>query len=65
MSETTTGIFIGAILAAFAIAWGFWAFILAALFMAIGAILGRAATGKLDLRGVGEALIGKHTTTSD
>lgn len=44
---------------------GFFGFIVAILFMAIGAILGRAATGKLDLKGVGEALIGKHSTSSD
>ncbi|MDO4613166.1 MAG: DUF2273 domain-containing protein [Actinomycetaceae bacterium] len=62
---TTTGIAIGAFLAFMAVRFGFWAFIVAALFMAVGAVLGRAATGKLDLRGVGEALIGKSTTTSD
>lgn len=65
MSKTTIGMLLGAILAAFAVNWGFWAFVLAALFIAIGAVLGRTADGKLDLRGVGEALIGKHGTTSD
>lgn len=65
MSETKTGILIGAILAAFAYAWGFGAMIVALLFMAIGAVLGRAATGKLDLRGVFDALLGKSKTTSD
>ena len=62
---TVTGIFCGAFLAFMAMAHGFMGFLLAVLFMLIGAILGRAATGKLDLKGVGEALIGKHTTTSD
>lgn len=62
---TVTGIAIGAFLAFMAVRFGFWAFILAIVFMAVGAVLGRAATGKLDLRGVGEALIGKTTTTSD
>lgn len=65
MSKTTTGMLLGAILAFFAVQWGFWAFLLAILFIAIGAILGRTADGKLDLRGVGEALIGKHSTTSN
>lgn len=63
--KTTVGIFIGAVLAFFALQYSIGGFLLAALFMAIGAVLGRAATGKLDLRGVGEALIGKHSTTSD
>lgn len=62
---TTIGIAIGAFLAFIALEYGFGGFILAVVFMAVGAVLGRAATGKLDLRGVGEALIGKHTTTSD
>lgn len=62
---TVTGIACGAFLAFMAAQFGFFGFLLAALFMFIGAILGRAATGKLDLKGVGEALIGKHTTTSD
>lgn len=62
---TTTGIAIGAFLAFIALQFGFGGFILSIIFMVVGAILGRAATGKLDLRGVGEALIGKSTTTSD
>lgn len=56
---------LGAILAFFAVRWGFWALLLAVVFIAIGAVLGRAAEGKLDLRGVGQALVGKHGTTSD
>ncbi|MBD3689254.1 hypothetical protein H8R18_06880 [Nanchangia anserum] len=62
---TTTGIAIGAFLAFMAAQHGFGGFLLAVIFMAVGAVIGRAATGKLDLRGVGEALIGKSTTTSD
>ena len=65
MTNTQMGIFVGAILAVVAVKLGFWAFILTALFMVIGSVLCRATTGKLDLRAVGSALIGKHTTTSD
>lgn len=65
MSNTSIGMFLGAILAAFAVWSGFWGFLLAVLFILIGAVLGRTAEGKLDLRGVGEALIGKHGTSSD
>lgn len=65
MKETLIGMTVGAVLAAFACAWGFLAMIFAALFMGIGAVLGRATTGKLDLRGVINALIGKNDTSSD
>lgn len=65
MSNTTIGMLLGVILAAFSLLWGFWGFILCLLFMLVGAILGRTADGKLDLRGVIDALMGKQTTTSD
>lgn len=63
MSSTVTGIAVGAVLAAAALAWGFWGFILMMIFIAVGAILGRAAEGKLDLRGVIDALTGKRTSS--
>ncbi len=62
---TISGIFFGAFLAYMAVAHGFFGFLVSALFMSVGALLGRAAAGKLDLKGMGQALIGKHTTTSD
>ncbi|MDO5049663.1 MAG: hypothetical protein Q4D87_07255 [Actinomycetaceae bacterium] len=65
MNRTTWGIVIAAILVWFAFEHGFWGFVAAAVFMIIGAILGRAADGKLDLRGVGRDLLGKSDTTSD
>lgn len=63
MSSTVTGIAVASVLAASALAWGFWGFILMLIFMAVGAILGRAAEGKLDLRGVIDALTGKRTSS--
>lgn len=65
MSHTSVGMFLGAILAAISLAWGIQGFLLGVLFIVIGAILGRAASGKLDLRGVGQALIGRSSTDSD
>ncbi|MDU0968884.1 MAG: hypothetical protein E7A62_07650 [Actinomycetaceae bacterium] len=65
MTKTGAGIAIGAFLAFIALRFGFGGLILAILFMAVGAVLGRAATGKLDLRAVGDALVGKSSTTSD
>lgn len=65
MSRTSQGIFIAAILAFFAVKFGVGALFIAASFMIIGAILGRSAEGKLDLRGVGRTLMGDSSTTSD
>lgn len=63
MSATISGIAIGAVLAVSALSFGFWGFILMALFMGIGAVLGRAAEGRLDLGGVLNALRGKSSSS--
>lgn len=63
MSPTVTGLAIGAVLAVAALAFGLWGLLLTALFMAVGAALGRSAEGKLDLRGVLDALRGKRSSS--
>lgn len=63
MSATISGIAIGAVLAVSALSFGFWGFILMALFMGIGAVLGRAAEGRLDLGGVLNALRGRSSSS--
>ncbi|MGY3319479.1 DUF2273 domain-containing protein [Arthrobacter sp. TE12232] len=63
MSPTAAGVAIGAVLAAAALAFGFWGFLLTALFMGAGAVLGRAAEGRLDLGGVMDALRGKRSSS--
>lgn len=62
MTPTVTGMAAGAALAVVALAFGFWGFLLAALLMGIGAVLGRAAEGRLDLGGVLDALRGKRSS---
>ena len=52
MNPTVSGALIGALLALAALLFGFWGFLLVALFMGIGAVVGRIASGKLDLREV-------------
>ena len=47
MSPTVSGLAIGAVLATVGLAFGFWGMLLTALFMGIGAVLGRSAEGKL------------------
>ncbi|GIU57645.1 hypothetical protein [Arthrobacter sp. NicSoilC12] len=63
MSPTLAGLAIGAVLAAASLAFGFWGFLLTALFMGAGAVLGRAAEGRLDLGGVLDALRGKRSSS--
>lgn len=63
MNYTLAGIASGAFLAAMIFAFGFWGFLVALLFMAVGAILGRAAEGKLDLWGVIDALMGRRSSS--
>jgi uncharacterized membrane protein len=62
MTTTIAGAVIGAILAVSIILFGFWGFLLVALFMAVGAILGRIASGKLDVRGLANAFTGRRTS---
>lgn len=62
MSPTIAGALIGALLALAALLFGFWGFLLVALFMGIGALLGRVASGKLDVRGLANAFSGRRTS---
>jgi uncharacterized membrane protein len=62
MTGTVVGILTGAILAISALVFGFWGFLLVALFMLIGALIGRIAEGKLDVRGLANAFSGKRTS---
>jgi len=62
VTPSTTGIVVGAILALTAIAFGFWAMVLVAVFIVVGFGIGRVVEGKLDLRGVADALRGRRTS---
>ena len=62
MTPTTTGALIGALLALAALVFGFWGFLLMALFAGIGALIGRIASGKLDVRGLADAFTGRRTS---
>ncbi|MET4002111.1 MULTISPECIES: DUF2273 domain-containing protein [Arthrobacter] len=63
MSATAIGAVVGAVLALTAVAFGFWAMLLVALCMAVGAVIGRSVEGRLDFRGVIDALRGKRTSS--
>ncbi len=62
MSPTVAGALIGAILALSIILFGFWGFLLIAVGMAIGALVGRILSGKLDVRGLANAFSGRRTS---
>ena len=63
MSLTVAGVAIGAFVAFMSLQFGVWGFLVSLLFMAIGALLGRAAEGKLDLRGVLDAITGRRSSS--
>ncbi|TDL37881.1 DUF2273 domain-containing protein [Arthrobacter nitrophenolicus] len=63
MNLTLAGVAMGAFVAFMSLQFGLWGFLVALLFMAIGALLGRAAEGKLDLRGVLDAIIGRRSSS--
>lgn len=68
MTPAQTGTAVAAVLAISALAFGFWAMLLVAIFMAIGAAVGGALAGRswvrtVDLRGVVDALRGKRTSS--
>lgn len=62
MSPTITGALIGALLALAALLFGFWGFLLMALFAGIGALVGRVVSGQLDVRGLADAFTGRRTS---
>ena len=62
MTAPTTGILVGAVLALTAVAFGFWAFVFVAIAMAIGFGVGRVVEGKLDVRGLADALRGRRSS---
>ncbi|WP_285242119.1 hypothetical protein [Pseudarthrobacter sp. fls2-241-R2A-127] len=63
MNLTVAGTALGAFVAFMSLQFGLWGFIVSLLFMAVGAVLGRAAEGKLDLRGVIDAIIGRRSSS--
>ncbi|MEV8273675.1 DUF2273 domain-containing protein [Microbacterium sp. NPDC077184] len=62
MNATIVGALMGAVLAFAALVFGFWGFLLVALFMGVGALVGRFASGKVDVRGLTDALTGRRSS---
>lgn len=62
-NNTLWGMVLGLALAVVSLHWGIWGFFLGAIFMLVGALLGRWTSGKLDVRGVFKALTGNNATS--
>ena len=63
MNLTRWSMFVGAILALTALAFGFWPFVLVAVAMAIGAAVGRVIEGRLDVSNLVDAFRGKRSSS--
>jgi uncharacterized membrane protein len=62
VTPTTTGLLVGAVLALSGLAFGFGGFLLVLIFMAVGFGVGRVLEGKLDIRGLTDALRGRRSS---
>lgn len=63
MNPTIVGMAVGAVLAFAALIFGFWGFLLTLVLVLCGAVVGRIIEGKLDLRGVFDALSGRRSSS--
>lgn len=63
MSTTQTGAVVGAVLAFAALIFGFWGFLLVAVLMGVGALVGRVVSGQLDLHALAGAFTGRRTSS--
>ncbi|THG35583.1 DUF2273 domain-containing protein [Glaciibacter flavus] len=63
MTATKFGALIAGILALVWIWWGFWAFVLVALAMVVGAFVGRIVDGRLDVSSLIDAVRGKRSSS--
>lgn len=63
MSRTLVGALVGTVLALTWLVLGFWAFVLVAVAMIVGAAIGRVLDGSLDLRALADVVRGRRTSS--
>lgn len=63
MNGTVVGAGAGAVLAIVAVTLGFWAFVVVAVFMLVGALVGRIVSGDLDVRRLVDVLRGRRSSS--
>ncbi|MBF4613138.1 DUF2273 domain-containing protein [Curtobacterium sp. VKM Ac-1376] len=62
MSNTLIGALIGAVLAVAALQFGFWGFVLVAVFACVGGLVTALATGRIDRGALADALTGRRSS---
>ncbi len=63
MSTATVGAAAGAVLAVTWVVLGFWPFVLVAVAMLVGAVVGRVVDGRLDLRALADVFRGRRSSS--
>jgi uncharacterized membrane protein len=63
MNATVVGMGAGALLAIVAVTLGFWAFVVVAVFMAVGGVVARIAAGDIDFRRLVDVLRGRRSSS--
>lgn len=63
MSHTVVGAAVGAVLALTWVVLGFWAFVLVAAAMLVGAAVGRVVDGRLDVRALADTVRGRRSSS--
>jgi uncharacterized membrane protein len=63
VNTTVVGAGVGALLALTWVSLGFWAFVLVAVAMLVGAVVGRIADGRVDVRALADAVRGRRSSS--
>lgn len=63
MNGTVVGAGVGAVLAIVTVTLGFWALVVVAVFMLVGALVGRIVSGDLDVRRLVDVLRGRRSSS--
>jgi uncharacterized membrane protein len=63
VNATVVGMGVGAVLAIVGVTVGFWALVLVAVCMAIGAVVARLITGEIDVRRLADVLRGRRSSS--
>ena len=63
MNTTVVGMGVGAVLAVVALTLGFWAFVVVAVAIALGGLVGRIVSGDVDVRRLLDVLRGRRSSS--
>lgn len=63
MNPTVVGMAVGAVLAVVALTLGFWAFVVVAVAIALGGLIGRIVGGDVDVRRLLDVLRGRRSSS--